>query len=82
MLRFGSLEHLHKHISIANWYNTMSIRSFAFALLVVAATFASVNPANAIRSYTIEKDFFNVIKSGEFSIFDSTEKNTSISCRI
>jgi hypothetical protein len=54
----------------------MSIRSFAFLLLLVTAIFARVDPQKAIRSYVVQKDLLNPIKAGQFTILDSTEKET------
>ncbi|CAF2822920.1 unnamed protein product [Rotaria sp. Silwood2] len=52
----------------------VSIRWFAFVLLLLTAIFAFVNPQIAVRTYIIQKDLLNPIKAGEFSIFDYTEK--------
>ena len=74
MLPFDSFEYIRKHTHITKYQSMISIRFFAFNLLLVTGIFAHVNPQNAIRTYIIEKDFFNPIKAGEFTVSDTTGK--------
>ncbi|CAF1518644.1 unnamed protein product [Rotaria sp. Silwood1] len=46
-----------------------------FSVFLLASTiFTYVNSQNAIRKYVIRKDWFNLFKAGEFSIYDTSQK--------
>jgi hypothetical protein len=55
--------------------NKMSINMGFFALLLTSTIFVYVNPQDALQQYVIVKDFFSTLKAGEFTVFDSSEKN-------
>jgi len=43
-------------------------------LLLASAIFTYVNPQDPIQQYVIRKDFFTGFKAGEFSVYDTNEK--------
>jgi hypothetical protein len=53
----------------------MSLNICYSTLLLICTIFVYVSPQDAIRQYIIRKDSFSGIKSGEFSIYDTTEQN-------
>jgi hypothetical protein len=53
----------------------MSIYNCFFVLLFASAIFTYANSQDPIQRYVIHKDFFIGIKAGEFTIYDTSEKN-------
>jgi hypothetical protein len=54
----------------------MSIYICFTVLLLTSTIFTDVNSQNAIQQYVIRKDFFTGVKAGEFTVYDTSEKNT------
>jgi hypothetical protein len=55
--------------------NKMSAYYYLSTLLLAATIFTCVNSQNALHEYVVRKDFFSNLKSGEFSVYDKSEKN-------
>jgi hypothetical protein len=52
----------------------MSICLCVSILVLVTMVFASINPQKTVRSYIIQKDFFDGGKAAEYSIYDPTKQ--------
>ncbi len=53
----------------------MLVRIYILILITIVRTLAVKNSSTVLRRYYIKKDFFSGLKLGQFSIFDSTQKN-------
>jgi hypothetical protein len=53
----------------------MSIHPLVSICLLLSAISSIVNADNALKQYVIRRDFFNVLKAGELSVYDKSEKH-------
>ncbi len=58
-----------------SFINKMSIYICFSALILISTIFTYVSPQDPIRQYVIRKDFFIGFKAGEFTVYDTSEKN-------
>jgi hypothetical protein len=53
----------------------MSIHFYISIFLLTSTILSNVNSQNPIKQYVIRKDFFRLYKTGEFTVYDTKEKD-------